>query len=380
MKRKKVLILTLIALLSLSMVACKVNLEGENASDNGHVENGDDSKNGDNGSLDDQDGQSASIEDYYPIEKNTNYIYRGEGSEYASYEKYVDYISKDGRTVQYREVNPGTTMARLVELRDGEIRRIYSRGEAYYREDYILNPILRRSEGIEREVLLKEPIEVGNSWTLKDGRTRSITAIDLAVETNSEEYEAIEVTTDDGEYVMRDYYARGIGHIRSVFDAGDGFEVVSELEEIQRDVAFRDSINLYYPDLEAETYRYRPTAVEFKTNDISRIVLGDLYRRRPEGQDLGAVLTPNTSINYLYLNAKNHVYIDLSEDFIREMNAGAYYETMLLNSLALTLGDYYNQATRVYLTIDGGDYESGHIFMKKGEYMEVDYDNRSMID
>lgn len=380
MKRKKVLVATSIALLSLSMVACNVNLEEENASDNDYVENGSDDKNGDSENSDKEDGQLASIEDYYPIEKNTNYVYSGEGSEYASYERYVDYTSKDGRTAQYREVNPGTTMARVVELRDGEVRRIYSRGEAYYREDYILNPILRRSEGIEREILLKEPIEVGNSWTLKDGRVRSITAIDLLVETSSGDYEAIEVTTDGDEHVTRDYYARDVGHIKSVFDAGDGFEVLSELEEVEQDVAFTGRVNLYYPDLDANTYRYKPTPVKFKTNDITRIVLGNLYKRRPEGQDLGAVLTPNTSINYLYLNDKGHVYVDLSQDFIREMNAGAYYETMLLKSLALTFGDYYNQASRVYLSIDGEDYESGHILMEKGEYMEVDYDNRSIID
>lgn len=382
MKRNKILVGASVALLSLSMVACNLEIDEENGSDNGQVENGNgNAENGsENGNSDGENVEVHSIEDYYPIEKNTNYVYSGHGSEYASYEKYVDYISRDGRVVQYREVNAGTTMARVVELRAGELRRSYSRGEAYYREDYILNPVLRRREGIEREVLLREPLEVGNSWTLEDGRVRSITEVDLAVETPSGEYRAIEVTTEDDEYITRDYYAEGIGHIKSVFDAGDGFEVVSELEEIQRDVAFEDRVNLYYPDLDADTYRYKATPVEFKTNDITRMVLRDLYRRRPEGHDLGAVLTPNTNINYLYLNAKNEVYIDLSEDFIGEMNAGAYYETMLLNSLALTFGDYYNQAERIYLTIDGEDYESGHILLRKGEYMEVDYDNRSMMD
>jgi len=64
------------------------------------------------------------------------------------------------------------------------------------------------------------------------------------------------------------------------------------------------------------------------------------------------------------------VYIDLNQAFLTEMNAGSGYEAMILQSIANTFGQYYN-AQKVYLTIDNKLYESGHISMKKGEFIKV---------
>ena len=68
------------------------------------------------------------------------------------------------------------------------------------------------------------------------------------------------------------------------------------------------------------------------------------------------------------------VYIDLNKAFLTEMNAGALYEKMILQSIANTFGQYYN-SEKVVLTIDNKLYESGHIVMKKGQYLKVNYDN-----
>jgi uncharacterized protein involved in tellurium resistance len=68
------------------------------------------------------------------------------------------------------------------------------------------------------------------------------------------------------------------------------------------------------------------------------------------------------------------VYIDLNKDFVTEMNAGSGYESMILQSIGNTFGKYYN-SQKVILTIDNNPYESGHIVMKKGEYIKVKYDD-----
>jgi hypothetical protein len=65
------------------------------------------------------------------------------------------------------------------------------------------------------------------------------------------------------------------------------------------------------------------------------------------------------------------VYIDLNRAFVNEMNAGAGYEALILQSVANTFGQYYG-VDRVLLTIDAELYESGHIALKKGEYLKVD--------
>lgn len=64
------------------------------------------------------------------------------------------------------------------------------------------------------------------------------------------------------------------------------------------------------------------------------------------------------------------VYIDLNKAFVTEMNAGSRYESMILQSIANTFGHYYN-SDKVVLTIENKLYESGHVAMKKGEYLKV---------
>ena len=71
---------------------------------------------------------------------------------------------------------------------------------------------------------------------------------------------------------------------------------------------------------------------------------------------------------------ENSVHIDLSKDFIDEMNAGAGMESMILQSLTNTLGSYYG-VQEVYITIDGGQYESGHIIIQEGEPSLVNFNN-----
>jgi hypothetical protein len=52
------------------------------------------------------------------------------------------------------------------------------------------------------------------------------------------------------------------------------------------------------------------------------------------------------------------------------MNAGSGYEAMVLQCVANTFGSYYNK-DKVILTVEGALYESGHIKLAKGEYLEV---------
>ena len=67
------------------------------------------------------------------------------------------------------------------------------------------------------------------------------------------------------------------------------------------------------------------------------------------------------------------VYIDFSKEFIDEMNAGAGYEGLILQSITNTMGSYY-VVDEVYITVEGKPYESGHILLKKDETLKVNMD------
>ncbi len=327
--------------------------------------------------------EDLDISSYYPIKNDTRYIYEGTGNEFASYDSYTEYTDQENNMVQQRVDNGGTVLAEIIEIKDGEIKKIFSRSESYYREDFIRDNVLDNLEEKDEEILLKEPIQRGNSWTLNDGRVRVITDISAEVSTVKGKYEAVEVTTkgpkdsETPDDKTVDYYVKDIGIVKSTF-ISDVIEITSELKEIENDAKLIQNIDFFYPDINDEKLHHEDKEVVFKTNDVTRIKLEEAYKKALEDVD-PVVLTENTKINSLYLNNDGMVYIDLSKDFLGEMNAGAGYESKILESLADTFGNYY-YSDKVLLTIDGGDYESGHILLQKGDYLDVNFLEAETVD
>ncbi|WDC84442.1 hypothetical protein PL321_01100 [Caloramator sp. mosi_1] len=126
--------------------------------------------------------------------------YQGVGNEYAEHRTYVDYI--EGDRIQIRDVNPGTTLAKIYEIKNGELRLIFSREEYYYKEN------LLSTTNTNYDVLLKEPIENGTTWTTKDGLKRYISNKQAKISTPSGEYTAVEVITEGNDYKIFDYYVK----------------------------------------------------------------------------------------------------------------------------------------------------------------------------
>ena len=346
--------------------------------------NGDDNGNGNNGNGDDV---LLTVEELFPMENDVRYVYEGSGNEYASFYTVVDYL--EGNKIQRRTDNGGTQTVEVIQVDTGVVERLYRKGEVYFREN-----LLKKTD--VREVLLMEPIEVGNQWTVSGDGTRTITGIDVEVETPLGIFDTVEVTTEfqqqdaynmfslvQGNYdtaitedaaaeysgVLKEYYAKDVGLVKRAYVMAEG-EVVSELKEIIEDDELVQSVIFYYPDQSSQGYdEYQQVVkeVSFATNQVTRTTLEEAYKEDAPF----TVLTEKTTINHLYLNDDGMAYIDVSKDFIDEMNLGAGYESMVLQALANTIGNYYG-VDRILLTVDNGLYESGHIVLQQGEYLEAD--------
>lgn len=184
-----------------------------------------------------QQASKATIKDYFPLKENVKMKYQGIGNEYAEHETYVDYI--DGDRIQIRDVNPGTTLAKIYEIKDGELRLVLTREEYYYKQNLLYN------KTVSYDVLLKEPIEKGTSWTSKDGLKRYISNVDVKVSTPSGEYTAVEVTTEGSNYKILDYYVKDIGLVKSVYK-NNSMTIESTLEKIEENVPFTQEVKLYF--------------------------------------------------------------------------------------------------------------------------------------
>lgn len=316
-----------------------------------------------------EEAEKLTVDRLYPFETDTYRVYEGKGNEFAGYDVYVDFMQSD--RIQLRENNGGTEIVRVLEKKDGMVKEVIFEPETYYKENF-----LSKEPNTDR-ILLMEPIAAGTTW-MNDNETNTITAVDKEVVTPSGTYLAVEVTrvtkNEKDEYTNIDYYAEDMGLVKSL-NIGTGYEVSSSLQKVEKNAVQNKVVNFYYPNaMDERIFLYRKE-IQFTTNDIPRILLIEAYKELPK--EAAPVLTPNTKVNYLYLNQDGMVYVDLSKDFMNEMNAGAGYESLILQSLANTFGDYYG-TSKVILTIDGETYESGHILLREFEALEVNYD--SIVD
>lgn len=300
------------------------------------------------------------ITDYFPFKENIKYDFEGKGNEYASYTVWVDYI-KNNR-IQLRKNTGGTEAASVLENSNGELKIIFSKEECYFREDFT------SKTGNKDEILLKEPLQKGTSWTLSDGRKRYISNIDVPITTGAGSYKTIEVTTEDKNTKTIDYYALNIGLIKTIYSS-NGTEITSSLKKLEDNSSLVQNIKFYYPNTNDGKIYFITKKLTFKTNDITKMNLEKTYKEIPK-KELAKVLSTNAKIKSLYLN-NNVVYVDFTKELVSEMNAGSGYESMILQSITNTLGNYYG-VSKVYITVEDKPYSSGHIAMNKGQTFTVD--------
>ena len=333
----------------------------------------------DDASSDEDDtlADTLAIQSHFPMQGNVHLVYEGTGMEYAGYECYVEYLTGGfrGGVIQYREINDGTDIVAVYVNEDGMLKRVVQEEN----RDYRVNLLDTRNT---EEILLKTPLETGNSWTAKEGVTRTITATDMDVTVPLGTYQAIEVTVTGSDYTQKEYYAEGQGLIKTEYYYGDSDQplAVSALSVLEFEVPYTDIVTLYFGDFQSESAFSLKYAIDFFTNDNPGAVIGEAMKQAPDSSALAAAVPYDAAIlSSSYNENTGVVTIDLSENFISEMNAGSQAETNKLTYIARTFIDYYG-ADHASVTVNGNAYESGHYSFGEGDYLPTDIDDLVVLD
>ena len=308
-----------------------------------------------------EQGEILTIMDYYPFEENKIMAYEGIGNEYAEQTSMVEYI--DENKIQIKIVNPGTTFVKVLEYNNGELKEVFREGEFYHIEN-MLNAN-RNSDNI----ILKEPLEVGTAWTNSQGDPIEITSLDKEIETFDGKHKALEVTKKfENGSIEKVYYGRNIGLIGTVYRDGD-FEVKTILKSIENQ-GQKIKIEAYYPVSDDINTNYLEKSIVFNTNDHIENILENILKN-PDSSKLLAPISKDTKINMIDLDRNTWTLkVDFSEELLEDMNAGSSYEFEIIKSIVNTLGRFYD-VEKVYITVNGANYESGHISMGEGEHFQV---------
>lgn len=327
----------------------------------------------DNGEGTDTNGQSTEDEvnqdlsAWLPRLDNVVYSYEGIGNEFAEYNWTPQFNQDD--YYQVANQNPGTTLVEIFEYREDEIVRTFQRGETYFRDNF--TEIGSFPDERQEEVLLKAPIEVGNSWSNEDS-DYEITAIDHEIEVPYGTFNAIEVTITTDDAVTKRYYAEDVGLVSDVFES-EGMTVESNLESVETDTPEILPFTVFVPDDQAMGMDQVEAELALNTNGPARVAITELLSGQADGFENINILPEGTTINYLFLNNDNIVEVDVSSEFEENMNAGSTGELFAVYTLVNTLSQYYG-AQEVLLTVDGEPYEGAHMALQEGETLAFNED------
>ena len=129
----------------------------------------------------------------------------------------------------------------------------------------------------------------------------------------------------------------------------------------------------YYPSSKKQNIitQYVKQKIKFATNDNIEEVLEKILKEPPSDK-LTPVISEKAKINKINLDRNSWTLkVDFSEELLTEMNAGSSMEMEILKSLVNTLGEFYD-VDKVYITVEGKPYESGHYSINTEEFFKVD--------
>ncbi|NLL80827.1 MAG: GerMN domain-containing protein [Tissierellia bacterium] len=307
------------------------------------------------------DHSLAEISDYFPFLGNTVIEYQGIGNEFAEQKTFFEFI--DGNKAQMKVLNPGTNLIKIYELKNGTLTEVYMEGEFYHIENML------NATSNKEDIILSEPIQVGNTWKSLDGYEREITGLDEIIETPYDTYTALEITTtfEEGRY-QKEYYAKGVGLVAKIYTDND-MEVKSLINNMTSS-SISQGIELFYPLKNGNGLSFIEDSFLFRTNDDIKELM-ESKMKDPIDDRLIPLLPKDVSINRINLDRGEWVVkIDLSDNFIEEINAGSSYEYELVQGIVNTLGKYYD-TDKVFISLSDRPYESGHLQLEEGEIFKV---------
>lgn len=294
------------------------------------------------------------VTDYMPSTQQA-YQFDGSGNEYASYTYIPEY--SDHGILQFRKINGATELVEVHTFADHTWTKTLEQAETYYRDD------LRSFKQIPTEIMLREPIEVGTSWKLADGSTRTITNLNVPLQFMNNSYATLEVTTTSTQKETKHYYAKGLGLVKVIYPDAITSALVRFIDPL-----LTKQVRYFFPHPSQMQYAYMEAPVTFAVNDSIPKKLEETAKSILQSRFPTLIL--GTAINHIGMR-DDVATIDLSAAFMDDLELVSGQEARIVTSLLMTLG-YYYQTSKVVLTVADVPYQSDLLPLPASGYHTID--------
>jgi len=310
--------------------------------------------------------------DYFPFAENQYCEYDGDGHALANMQTFTGYVN--GQRMQRRNsVNdefPAQT--EIFEYKNQTITCIRADVSTYYIED---TTYLGAAMDLP---ILREPIELGNEWSTRDGGKFTITAVNKRVTVPYGTFNAIEVTSEfPGARIEKNYYAPGVGLIETRYSIDNGPWIISRLSKITKNHSLEIPVPALYVDPSDNGVYMQEVSLTLKTNaDVSKEVEKILKSRSPD--DAYGPLISKGSMNFITVmradnTSQSYAIIDFNPE-VYEINDSEEAESSWLYAVGCTIGMIYGvEYATIY--VDGLPFSGRFIQLSPDDFIIVnDYE------
>ncbi|MDR2751241.1 MAG: hypothetical protein LBC41_11320 [Clostridiales bacterium] len=304
---------------------------------------------------------TASISDYFAVKSNTCYIYESPTHADLRQECFVTYT--EGSRIQRRVAAPKMSSTEIIEYKDGTLTLIYGEPVFYFFEN------LLDVEPNMSFVILKEPLQVGQTWKPDEYSDVEITSMSTRIDTPVGSYDCMEVSTSyvDGR-LQKEYYAPLVGLVKTTYTNAEATVLEYSLMEVVEGAALDVYTSFYKPGTEPEE-----RSVQIITNaDLAAIFNTEFHAPFSDGTQS---LPESVTLDKLVVDrSENCVYMDFSSDLSALDN-----ELDILKALSDTLGNFFDTAKAKPLE-HGGEYSSDNVTYGAEDFIEVDLKSASALN
>lgn len=304
-----------------------------------------------------------SVEDYLPFEDV--HIRYDESVTQTTIDSYVEYYNVEKQVLQRKTLDDKSALLEVLQIRDGVLSCVLTLSDLFYMHNFT------DRIGETSEILIAEPIVVGNQWPVPGG-TREITALEKHMPVPIGSYAALEITTNFNNGARQvQYYMKNVGLVADYYFDPNGVMLRKmEARMRERGAAQTQNMNFYFADPANNCVSFVTRGIDLPANVNMRDKIANELRNVPGSTPL-IPFSPSVRILSIRPDLKNSVTVDFSRHLVEEMTLEGRGERLLLTAIANTFGDYFG-VSRVYILVEGEEYISPNIMLLPGEYLTPD--------
>lgn len=283
------------------------------------------------------------ITNYFPSIANSVWTYQLKNKDHQFYTLSIDYI-KDN-IVQMRYQTEEESFVKVYVQEEDSLFEVATVKDDFIKNDYTL---LRQY----KDLVLRLPVQQGQSWGIHDGGVRTIVTVDGLLNTDLGELEVIEIETNHDTYRLKMLICEKIGIAGWYEETAEHIDKAT-LKSYTTDRPITIQINAYYGNTTTQKlYPFNQT-IQVMTNEEPKHFLTDILKTVPDERYIQP-LPIDVYIKSIYVeDSTAHVELDDGYD---PTEYTMLEEKLATKSVVKTIGNYYG-VDSVIIYVDGTIYK-----------------------